>query len=136
MDLSGGNLGRGDAAGDTFEEIEQYVGSAHDDVFIAGKDAHNITGGTGGSDTVSYERSVKRVQVTLDDGTQTPTPNSVFDDEDNYANGDTLTSIENVIGSNHDDDLTANGTTGSVIDGGKGDDDLRGGSQSDTFVFV
>ena len=37
VDLSGGNRGRGDAAGDTYVGIEQYVGSAHDDVFIAGR---------------------------------------------------------------------------------------------------
>ena len=64
VDLSGGNRGQGDAAGDTFTGIEQYVGSAHDDVFIAGKDEHDINGGEG-SDTVSYERSVKGVQVSL-----------------------------------------------------------------------
>ena len=125
VDLSGGNRGQGDAAGDTYTGIEQYVGSAHDDVFIAGKDEHNMNGGEG-SDTVSYERSVKEVQVNLGGGTQTPTQNSDFDNADNFARGDTLTSIENVIGSNHDDDLTANGTTGSVINGGKGDDRLTG----------
>ena len=135
VDLSGGNRGQGDAAGDTYTGIEQYVGSAHDDVFIAGKDEHNMNGGEG-SDTVSYERSVKDVQVNLGGGTQTPTQNSDFDNADNFARGDTLTSIENVIGSNHDDDLTANGTTGSVIDGGKGDDRLTGGDGSDTFVFA
>ena len=140
VDLSGGNRGQGDAAGDTFTGIEQYVGSAHDDVFIAGKGTHSINGGTGGSDTVSYERSVKGVQVNLSSNTQNPSGD--FENADNYANGDTLNGIENVIGSNYadpnsgdGDDLTA-GNNGSVIDGGRGDDDLRGGSGSDTFRFA
>ena len=114
VDLSGGNRGQGDAAGDTFTGIEQYVGSSHDDTFIAGKDEHDINGGEG-SDTVSYERSVKGVQVNLSSTTQTPSGD--FDNADNFANGDTLTSIENVTGSNHTDNLTAHGN-GSVINGG------------------
>ena len=78
VDLSGGNLGRGDAAGDSFPGIEQYVGSYHADIFIAGDDADNITGGptTGGpgsagdtsSDTVSYARSDEGVTVDLSSG--------------------------------------------------------------------
>ena len=134
VDLSGGNRGQGDAAGDTFTGIEQYVGSAHDDTFIAGKDTHNINGG-GGSDTVSYERSVKGVQVDLaSTAEQTATGN--YDNEDNYAKGDELDNIENVIGSIYADQLTAHGD-GSVIDGGRGDDRLTGNDGgSDTFKFA
>ena len=134
VDLSGGGRSRGDAAGDTYTGIEQYVGSAHDDVFIAGRDAHNMNGGTSGSDTVSYERSAGGVQVDLS-STSAQNAAGGFDDADNYARGDTLANIENVIGSNHNDALTA-GTGGSIIDGGRGDDDLTGGSGGDTFVFA
>ena len=42
VDLSGGNRGRGDAAGDTYTGIEEYVGSLHDDTFISGEDGDNI----------------------------------------------------------------------------------------------
>ena len=137
VDLSGGGRGRGDAAGDTYDDIEQYVGSEHDDVFIAGKEAHNITGGTDGSDTVSYERSEEGVTVTLTSSTGTTTQSEDATNPDgSYARGDTLTSIENVIGSNHDDNLTA-GSDGSVIDGGRGRDEMTGASgASDTFVFA
>ena len=135
VDLSGGGRGRGDAAGDSFDGIERYVGSSRDDVFIAGKDAHNINGGTDGSDTVSYERSVKGVQVDLTNTTGEQTAAGDFDNADNYAKGDTLSDIDNVIGSRHDDSLTA-GTGGSVITGGRGDDTLVGGDGSDTFVFA
>ena len=128
VDLSGGNRGQGDAAGDTFTGIEEYVGSLHDDTFISGEDGDDIDGG-GGSDTVSYERSEEAVTVNLSTGDTETTVGS-------YANGDSFTSIENVIGSSKADNLTA-GSNGSVIEGGEGDDDLTGDSGgSDTFVFA
>ena len=77
VDLSGGNSGRGDAAGDSFDGIEQYVGSYHADIFISGDDPDHITGGPsdGGpgeliagdtsNDTVSYVRSDEGVTVDL-----------------------------------------------------------------------
>ena len=139
VDLSGGNSGRGDAAGDSFDGIEQYVGSYHADIFIAGDDPDHITGGpaTGGpggngdtsNDTVSYVRSDGGVTVDLSaTGAQSTNDNG-------YASGDTLTDIENVIGSDHRDILTA-ADGGSVITGGEEDDTLVGGSGSDTFVFA
>ena len=131
VDLSGGNRGAGDAAGDNFDSIEQYRGSNHADIFIASDDPDNINGGPDGDtskDTVSYARSDEGVTVNLD------TPAQAAADS-GYANGDTLTNIENVIGSNHVDTLTAI-STGSVITGGKEDDILHGGSGNDTFVFA
>ena len=139
VDLSGGNSGRGDAASDSFDGIEQYVGSYHEDIFIAGDDPDHITGGpaTGGpggngdtsNDTVSYVRSDGGVTVDLSaTGAQSTNDNG-------YAGGDTLTDIENVIGSDHRDILTA-ADGGSVITGGEEDDTLAGGSGSDTFVFA
>ena len=141
VDLSGGNRGRGDAAGDTFTGIEQYVGSDHPDTFISGKDADNINGGTNTNvvvddmDTVSYERSEEAVTVDLSISGSAQSIVDTVNPAGSYARGDILTNIENVIGSNKDDDLTA-GDNGSVIDGGRGDDDLSGGSGSDTFRFA
>ena len=139
VDLSGGNRGAGDAAGDSFDGIEQYVGSYHADIFIAGDDEDHITGGpeTGGpggngdtsKDTVSYVRSDEGVTVDLGTAAQSTA------DDNGYASGDTLTDIENVIGSNHRDTLTA-ADGGSVITGGREFDTLVGGSGSDTFVFA
>ena len=134
VDLSGGNNGRGDAAGDSFDGIELYVGSLHADIFIAGDDPENITGGPTGAnadtskDTVSYVRSDKGVTVNLSSPDQ-------GDTGEGYENGDTLTNIENVIGSRYVDNLTAH-TDGSVITGGRGDDILTGGTGNDTFVFA
>ena len=135
VDLSGGGRGRGDAAGDTYDGIEQYVGSRYDDVFIAGKDAHNITGGSDGSDTVSYERSAGGVQVNLQTTGSPQTATGNYDNADNYANGDTLTGIDNIIGSSRDDELTGD-SGNNVLDGGRGRDELTSGGGSDTFVFA
>ena len=142
VDLSGGNRGQGDAAGDTFTGIEQYVGSDHADTFISGKDADNINGGTNTDvdvdddmDTVSYERSEEAVTVDLSNSGSAQSTVDTVNPAGSYARGDILTNIENVIGSNKGDDLTA-GDNGSVIDGGRGDDDLRGGGGSDTFMFA
>ena len=140
VDLSGGNRGRGDAAGDSFDGIERYVGSYHADIFIAGDDPDHITGGpttgpgdsdTGdtSNDTVSYARSDEGVTVDL----SSSDPQSTTDN--GYASGDTLAGIENVVGSNHRDTLTA-AAGGSVITGGREDDTLTGGAGSDTFVFA
>ena len=141
IDLSG-STGRGtagDARGDTFKDIELYVGSAHDDTFIAGGNPDNFNGGRG-SDTVSYERSRKAVQVDLTD-TNEQDAAADFDDDDNYAKGDTLTDIENIIGSNVSsgntndmyDELTGDGND-NVIDGRSGNDTLDGGAGDDTLI--
>ena len=133
VDLSGGNRGQGDAAGDSFEHIELYVGSSNADIFIAGDDADNITGGPAGDtsiDTVSYARSDEGVTVDLG----TPAQSTAADN--GYASGDTLNNVENVIGSNHRDILTAFGTGSSVITGGRGDDSLTAAGSNDTFVFA
>ena len=135
IDLSG-STGRGtagDARGDTFKNIELYVGSAHDDTFIAGGNPDNFNGGRG-SDTVSYERSGKAVQVDLTDANEQDATGD-FDDDDNYAKGDTLTDIENIIGSNVSsgnindmyDELTGDGND-NVINGRSGNDTLGGGA--------
>ena len=48
-----------------------------------------------------------------------------------------LTGIENIIGSNHDDNLTAltasAGQRGSVLTGGRGEDTLNDGAGNDTL---
>ena len=128
VDLTESGRGRGDAAGDRFTSIEMYLGSAHDDTFIASDGADNINGG-GGMDTVSYERSAAAVNVNLATALQADTT------ADSYAVGDTLTSIENLIGSRHDDTLAGDGVA-NVIEGGRGDDTLTGAGGDDVFKFA
>ena len=135
LDLAAGRGRAGEANGDTFENIEKYVGSANDDTFIASDGADDIDGGahngdnvgdTDGidGDTVSYEKSTAGVTVTIG-GTVSG----------GYAANDTLTRIENVTGSDHRDILTGDGNA-NVLTGGAGNDDLKGNDGADIFRFA
>lgn len=130
----------GDAQGDRLISIENLTGSSSSDR-LRGTDAVNILNGNGGSDiiegrggadtingsagsdTASYETSQQRVVVDL----RSSGPQSGGD-----AEGDRLTSIENVSGSMWDDVLT--GTDGvNVLSGGFSTDVLIGLGGNDTL---
>ena len=143
VDLTESGRGRGDAAGDTFIAIDKFLGSAHDDTFIASENADTIDGGAG-VDTVSYEKSREKpgtgkgVQVNLSITALQPATGD-YDTENNFAKGDILTNIENVTGSRYADKLTGGDSTdndANVIEGGPGDDDLTGGGGDDIFKFA
>ena len=97
--------GRGDASGDRFIDVEKFIGSTHDDTFIAGPEDDDVDGG-GGIDTISYERSRKPVELTLPAGGGGAAAltggihANESDETDNYAEGDILNNFENIIGSN------------------------------------
>ncbi|TAL58379.1 MAG: type I secretion C-terminal target domain-containing protein [Legionella sp.] len=97
------------------------------------------------NDTVSYADLTAGVGVTVD-------LNITSSQNTGGAGSDTITNVENLIGSNYADTLkgtnssnilgglggndTIDGRGGSdVIIGGKGSDNLTGGSSSDTFVW-
>ena len=144
--------GRGEARGDRFIDIDKFLGSPHDDTFIAGPKADDVDG-AGGTDTISYERSRKPVELTLpnvgvDATAQAGTLHAnVGDETDNYAQGDILNNFENIIGSNRtssnelDDDggdmihdkLTGNDEA-NIIDGRGGNDKIIGGAGNDTLI--
>ena len=143
VDLSG-NRGQGEAAGDTYTAIEQYVGSPHDDEFISGSAEEEALDGGAGTDTLSYAGSPRGsttgadanprtgVTVTLN---ESPTAGN---NTGTHAEGDTFINngnFENLTGSSYDDMLT--GDTGdNVITGGRGNDTMNGGTGEDTFVFA
>jgi hypothetical protein len=106
VNLLAGTGSAGDAAGDVFVHMTNVIGSAHDDTFVSGVDANNIDGGSGGSDTVSYQGSTA---VVVDLGTGTGTGGN--------ATGDKLTHIQNVTGSTHNDTFIAS-TAANAFDGG------------------
>ena len=130
---------------------DHVTGSFHNDVFVLNSGSETING-NGGSDTVDYSGSTAGVFVNLNQVTQ----------HGGWAEGDQLTNISNVTGSNFDDNLYAkaggsvinglggNDTIGTslgndTIDGGAGNDViagalggtdvLTGGSGKDTFIF-
>ncbi len=114
-------------------------GGAGDDVFIGGAGNDNHLG-SGGFDTMDYSASASRVVLNLITG-------GTLGD----AAGDSYNGIEEVIGSDFNDDITGGtasdtifGGAGNdrlfgsggfdVLDGGDGDDLLSGGDDADTFI--
>ena len=146
IDLAAGTAAGGDAEGDTLKNIEIVQGSDHADTLTAsvvgsylyggegddelngGAGNDNLHGGAGadtldggeGEDIVSYTHSDAGVTVDLAAGTAAG----------GDAEGDTLTSLEEVWGSEHADMLRA-GVAGSRLFGRGGDDVLEGGAGDD-----
>jgi Ca2+-binding RTX toxin-like protein len=139
VNLTNGTGFGGDAEGDTLINIEEFFGSAHDD-FLFGDAGDNILQGgsgddwlvggagadvlygNGGTDAASYLGSASGVKVELS-GTG-------FGGD---AEGDILNTIENLIGSDHDDSLL--GDEGSNrLEGRIGDDTLLGGDGNDRLI--
>lgn len=98
-------------------------GGAGDDLLIGDAGADTLTGGAG-TDTVSYASAASAVNVTIN-GTGTL----------GDANGDVLSGIENLIGSDFNDTLTGDGAA-NVITGGAGDDTLNGVGGIDTVSYA
>ena len=113
--------------------IEAAVGGLAADTLIGNDAANTLEGGAsgdlidggGGSDTASYRSSAAGVDIDLSRlGTRPPTGGD--------AQGDTLVSIENLIGSAHDDRLVAaSGIGGATLEGLHGRDTLYGGDSHD-----
>jgi Ca2+-binding RTX toxin-like protein len=113
-----------DAENDRLVNVENIIGSAHDDTLIGdggdnrfegGAGADTIEGGGGGIDTAAYTRSNAGVVVDLTAATG----------KGGDAEGDRLASIENLVGSDHADVLTGDGGA-NRIDGGAGGRPHRG----------
>jgi Ca2+-binding RTX toxin-like protein len=128
------------AAGtDTLSGIENLTGGAYNDT-LTGDGGHNVltgnagndvlAGGLGddtlyggaGSDTANYAAAATAVTVNL----------SLTAAQDTHGAGiDTLSSIENITGSTHDDILTGSAQVNSIA-GGNGNDTIDAGSSNDT----
>ncbi len=103
---------------------DTLTGNGADNVLEGGADADSLAGGDG-SDTASYAGSAEAVTVDL--GAATASGGD--------AAGDTLTSIENLIGSALDDTLTGDASD-NVLEGGAGADSLDGGDGADTASYL
>ena len=150
--LGNGTGSGGEATGDVLRSIERVTGSRDYGDKLYGTDGANLLRGYGGNDYfrgdeggdiisggagidwASYYYSGSGVTIDLDAGTASG----------GDAQGDVLTSIERLTGSNgYGDQLTGNDADNLLrgyggndrLNGGLGDDSLDGGSGADTFVF-
>jgi len=110
------------------EGLDTIRGDGGNDTLLGGLGADTLIGGNG-NDTASFEKARNPVTVNLIDGTA------------GGDGADTLTGIEHVLGSTHDDIITGDGGPNSLdgargedsISGMGGDDTIRGGTGDDTL---
>ena len=150
VNLEDGMSEGGHAEGDVIAEVENVIGSDYRDVLRGDSGANQLSGGAGndglwgssgddvleggagadrlsggaGEDTVAYWWSEAGVTVNLEDGTG----------KGGHAEGDVITDVENITGSDHDDTLTGNDAA-NWLEGGAGADRLYGGAGDDWVVY-
>ncbi len=149
IDLTDFSPEAGEAAGDTYANIDGFILSNSADQidigdtggYVEGLDGIDVFAGGAGNDTLAFTQSTGSVQVDLssgsvaDDGfgkvdvfTNESANNSTFENVIGSANGDTITGdgdVNQLFGGDGDD----------VITGGLGADILDGGAGDDVFVF-
>lgn len=117
---------------------DALYGGAADDVLEGGYGADVLDGGLG-LDFASYENAAAGVVVDLSLGQQHERDGGTYEEE-----GDVLSNIEGILGSQHQDVIQGN-LHGNILNGGPGNDQLFGDGQHiqsdvlrgrDTFVFV
>ena len=131
IDLAEGMVQGGHAEGDILTEIENILGSAHDDVLVGDDATNRLEGGGGadrldggaGSDWASYKSSNERVTVDLAEGTAAG----------GDAQGDVIENIENLSGSGFADVLWGDGNA-NRLEGKGGDDRLWGAGGEDVLA--
>ncbi|WP_263833874.1 beta strand repeat-containing protein [Sulfurospirillum oryzae] len=108
-----GNVGSATGEGtDRLLNIENIIGSSYGDTLAGNELANTLNGGSGGSDWVDYGYAGSGVSVDLSTGLATAGGSDI----------DTLLSIENVLGSSHDDTITDKSGTANTLLGLNGND--------------
>ena len=138
----------GHAEGDTINNFENILGSKFDDVLIGNSSNNGLRGG-GGNDIINGQGGDDRIigdagADTLDGGDgidELPYGNSDAAVNVNlqtntasggHGEGDIISNIENITGSDFADVLTGD-SAHNILKGGNGDDSLNGGSCNDSL---
>jgi Ca2+-binding RTX toxin-like protein len=143
IDLNYGFGGEGDE--DSYASIENAIGSGFDDFLFGNGGANHLQGGAGndtlagegtgeqtGGDTLDGGLGNDRALYTLS-GSGITINLSTGAASGGQAEGDVLTSIEEIEGSNYADHLTGD-TGNNQFAGNSGNDTLIGGAGNDTIV--
>ena len=142
VDLGTKTGSKGEAEGDTLANIANLIGSKYDDELIGDGLANWLDGGAGddilegrggndiliggdGGDFASYARASKGVTVDL-----RITASQLIDSDEG---SDTLSGIENLVGSTRGDTLIGDDTD-NILLGGEGDDTLLGYGGADILL--
>ncbi|HEX2581416.1 MAG TPA: calcium-binding protein [Dongiaceae bacterium] len=104
-------------------QADYFIGSSRDEVFIGGSGADKIFGG-GGNDIASYASSRSAVTVDLSNSAN---------NRGGDAEGDFLSSIANLQGSDFNDTLTGD-SIANILRGGRGEDRISGGGGNDILI--
>ena len=112
------------AVGDTYANIENVVGGAGNDTFIASTSANNFDGGAG-SDTVSYATAAADITVDLKTANAAATGDAL-------AAGDTYANVENIVGGAGNDRFYASAAA-NFFDGGTGNNTVDYSKSTDGF---
>lgn len=156
IDLNLGTTG-GAAAGHTYVDIEEIVGSGHADTLAGGASAEALTGGGGndrlvasaGADTLDGGDGIDRLDYTHSDGAVSVNLSTGIS-SGGYAEGDVVGNVEQLFGSAFSDlivgdsgNTTLSGGAGAdsivgeagndLIYGNAGNDELVGGAGNDTL---
>ncbi|MBC6443773.1 MAG: hypothetical protein GDA53_11840 [Rhodobacteraceae bacterium] len=130
--VSGATNTGGDAAGDVLRNIENLVGSDHNDT-LTGDAGNNVIRGDAGGDTLDggagndrldYSKSDAAVTANLADNTA----------GGGHAQGDVISNFEHISGSAFADSLTGNDER-NVFAGGAGADTIDGGAGRDVVSY-
>ena len=111
-------------------------GAGGDDTIDGGPGGDDIDGGAGDGDTVTYANSAVGVRATVSSTATESTGN-----EGGHAEGDRLSNVENLVGSDHADRLFGDGGHNELTGGdgddrivaGLGEDRVEGGAGADTM---
>ncbi len=101
---------------------DEIIGGGNNDILVGGFGADTLNGDTG-IDQALYSDASSGLTADL----------QVSANNTGIATGDTYISIENLRGTNHNDDLRGNGG-GNIVEGGLGEDTLYGRFGNDTLI--